>query len=449
MQLLVKKYLPSNQFLQETHQVCTPIIIYHLNDNHFHSQRLCYINNEPGRAVAVYDCMRNAKAGEFKPEEQVTNEISFEYIRRVISEEIKIPKESEELKEFWIAMNKAKRPSFTTQASPMLPSSSNKSFGIAGKSEQRATFEAELRKLKRLTEVDEEVSRENKALDFDEYGLSTRDHLELRSITLNTPMLANDQSDVDQSLRQSYKTAAFEFSHVFYSTLFNDNNYTPVDVYSTHTETLAEQYGTLLKNNGLSEKEIKLEVDSFKAFAEAHYEVIEQHLSEDGTITFTNEYLNALIDAMENNWTPAYKHDHQIMSMIPTVAGASANDSAILLSQPMKTLMDKFVEAESLQELDPVLDEYKSEMNKITRYVNRKVDWQPVVLGVDGRPFFPSEDIISIDEVTTETIERAKQAYIDSIKDEEVKKQIKEEFYDYIHLVWIDGKGRVVEGISY
>ena len=399
--------------------------------------------------------MRAAKSGEFTPEEVAEDqkEVSMTFLKRVILEKVPAEQqaaESEKIREFWVGMNKAKRPSFSSQVSPTLPSSTNLSHGLLGKSSQRAIYENELRKLQRLTEANEERGN-NPALDFDEFGLSTRDHIELRSLSMDLPLHQGEHGDMDEALKISYKTGALEFSHLFYSSIFNDNNYRPlVSQYSETTESLASQYTEALKQKGeLSEKDIALEVDSFKAYAEAHSYIYEAFQNEEGKVLLSEAYLNALAGASEENWVLTHKQDHQIESNIPTIIGASPSESAILLAKPAKKLLEDFIGAETIDELMPVMEEYKEEMKKATRYVNRKVDWQPVILGVDGRPFFPSEEIISIDEVTSETIEKAKQAYIDSIKDEEVKKQIREEFYDYIHLVWIDNKGRVVEGISY
>lgn len=393
--------------------------------------------------------MRSFKSDEVK---DIKEDIPIEFLQKVVFEDIAEDKraaESEKMQDFWIGVNKALRPSFTVQASATLPISPKLTYGLEGKSPKRALYEAELRKLQRLSQVDEDIERNNKLLDFDEHGISTRDYLEARAIAFDVAGAA-EHGDLDESLKISYNTLLTEFSHALYSTVFNDRNYRPrVEKYSDTTESLAAQYAERLKKQGLSEKDIASELSSFKAFAEAHEYINNNFRQEDGSIELTDEYLQVLSTAIKENWTFIHKTDHQITSMIPTVVGASPEESAILLAKPVTNLMHKIVEAESLAELDPLMDEYKSEMNKATRYVNRKVDWIPVVLGVDGRPFFPSEEVISIDKVTTETIENAKQAYIESIKDEEVKKQIKEEFYDYIHLIWIDNKGRVVEGISY
>ncbi|KAG2392568.1 hypothetical protein C9374_011293 [Naegleria lovaniensis] len=436
-EMMISKLKVSEKTMKQANTICKKLI------------KLCYANNEPGRVLVIIDAMRSFKSDEVK---NLTGDIPIEFLQKVVFEDVAEDKraaEAEKMQDFWIGVNKALRPSFTAQTSATLPISPKLSYGLEGKTQRRAHFEAELRKLQRLAKVDADNERNNKLLDFDEHGISTRDYLEARATKFDV-LGSAEHGDMDESLKISYNTLLTEFSHILYSTVFNDRNYRPcVDKYSETTESLAVQYTERLKKQGFSERDIAVEVSSFKDFAEAHNYINNNFIQEDGSIELTDEYLQVLNTAINENWTLIDKPDHQIVSMIPTVVGASPQESAILLAKPVKNLLNKFIEAESMTELEPIMDEYKSEMSKATRYVNRKVDWIPVVLGVDGRPFFPSEDIISIDKVTTETIENAKQAYINSIKDEEVKKQIKEEFYDYIHLIWIDNKGRVVEGISY
>ncbi|KAL9652096.1 hypothetical protein ABK040_015897 [Willaertia magna] len=425
--------------------------------------KLCYDNNDPIKGLKVLTEMRNLGLITLSNNVESEGEIPKALLSSLIftnsakdaKDETKQEtttvegKDEEQLHEFWVGMNKAKRPSFTDKESALLPSTAD--VGIEGNNKERALYESELRKLKILQQANEERAFKNNMLDFDEYGLSTHDHLELKSLSLNMPFNSVTQGGMDEALTTSYKFFTQEFSHLFYNTIFNTKKLTPlVDEYSAVTLDLAKQYEEKLKSEGkYSQKEIVSEIEAFKAFAEAHSEVNERFIKQDGTIQLTEEYLKTLSEAQDNNWKFIYNVDHELISHIPTVIGASPKESARLLSKPITELSRDLFEAESAEEINAQLDKYKKEMKKASRYVNRKVDWKPVILGVDGRPFYPSEEIISIDRVTTETIDLAKQAYIDSIKDEDVKKQIKDEFYGYIHLIWVDSNGKVVEGISY
>ena len=77
-----------------------------------------------------------------------------------------------------------------------------------------------------------------------------------------------------------------------------------------------------------------------------------------------------------------------------------------------------------------------------------KIHWIPVIIGLDGEPFYPNN--VGMHLLTEETVKSAKQQYLNSIEEEETRKQIAESMYDQILLRFLDpSTKKLIEGLYY
>jgi hypothetical protein len=99
-------------------------------------------------------------------------------------------------------------------------------------------------------------------------------------------------------------------------------------------------------------------------------------------------------------------------------------------------------------EVSDILDSTTKREKQIREKLNTKLTWKPVIIGVDGTPFFPTK--VSIEKITGETVRAAKQEYLSSIPDQQTREDVQKVLSDRIKLCFYDTTdNRIIEGLFY
>jgi hypothetical protein len=96
-------------------------------------------------------------------------------------------------------------------------------------------------------------------------------------------------------------------------------------------------------------------------------------------------------------------------------------------------------------ELGGLLIELKETLASLSRQIRTKVNWLPVIIGLDGQLFFPKS--IGMDMVTREKVKMAKMEYLQTIPEEAAKEVLTKGLPSKIQIQWYDVDRRcVIEG---
>jgi hypothetical protein len=114
----------------------------------------------------------------------------------------------------------------------------------------------------------------------------------------------------------------------------------------------------------------------------------------------------------------------------------------------VKEAVEAALSVETPEELQQVTEQFDQYLDRTFFKHRNRIHWVPVIIGLDGEPFFPTSG--GMDLLTAETVTEAKQEYLNSIPDEEARKQISENMYDQILLRFMDPKTKqLIEGLYY
>ncbi|KAL0481830.1 pentatricopeptide repeat-containing protein [Acrasis kona] len=99
-------------------------------------------------------------------------------------------------------------------------------------------------------------------------------------------------------------------------------------------------------------------------------------------------------------------------------------------------------------EVQALKKKMREDLADVSRKLQLRRNWIPIIVGVDTMPFFPTS--LGFDLLNKENIEEAKREYLDSIPDPESREIIKSELSHKIQLRWYDVDTRtIVEGLVY
>eukprot|EP01080_Neovahlkampfia_damariscottae_P003437 gene3437-6086_t len=98
---------------------------------------------------------------------------------------------------------------------------------------------------------------------------------------------------------------------------------------------------------------------------------------------------------------------------------------------------------------DQISNIYKEFKNEQLHFNLKKsnLNWTPFIIGFDGNHFYPKD--LSINVVNSKKVKHAKQQYLDTIKDEEIKKDIEKNLNQMIKILWKDENGNTLEGLEH
>lgn len=128
------------------------------------------------------------------------------------------------------------------------------------------------------------------------------------------------------------------------------------------------------------------------------------------------------------------------------LTGVTEEESDLLLMGIQEETQFKLNEAIEFEQAREIHEEYLKKKRHIQNRLQTRLNWKPVIVGVDGLPFFPT--CIDATRITGESVRAAKQEYMDSIEDPQVRGDIEREFSDRVKLCWFDvDKGELIEGL--
>jgi hypothetical protein len=211
------------------------------------------------------------------------------------------------------------------------------------------------------------------------------------------------------------------------------------------------EYGakdTLLKGESehllTNRQQIVNESPRFKFFAysaDPKVNMLNQQAWDEAYVSKAKELFDQYLDKTDEQ---RVKFQEELLSrLMPSTKGAKKEHRKIVKAVYDDMLRRSFY-ASNENELGGLLLELKYSLADLSRQIRTKVNWLPVIIGVDGRPFFPKS--IGMDMVTEAKVNTAKMEYLSSM-DEETREVIKREMYDQIQLRWFDvDRGVLVEG---
>jgi hypothetical protein len=160
--------------------------------------------------------------------------------------------------------------------------------------------------------------------------------------------------------------------------------------------------------------------------------------------TYDNFY-NEAVDELEQFMQGKFKMPEEKLVGL----NAKENSKALeLIESKEKELLVRAMTAPNMEEALQVRAELSEYKKKVRSQFLTKLDWKPVIIGVDGKPFFPKS--ISVERITGDTVEAAKREYLESIEDETARKEVSAELQSRIKLCWYHAQtGEIVEGLFY
>jgi hypothetical protein len=176
-----------------------------------------------------------------------------------------------------------------------------------------------------------------------------------------------------------------------------------------------------------------------------HVNLLNQELWESAYGYIVNNIFDNYLDRTDEERKIA--QDEILHRLVKATFGAKPHHIPII-----KSIYDDFLTRSyyctTEDEKGGLIRELLATLSDFSRQCRTKLNWIPIIVGIDKRPFFPKS--IGMDMVTEEKIKMAKQEYLDSIEDEDSKKIIQEELFDRIQLRWYDlDRQQVVQGLVY
>lgn len=107
--------------------------------------------------------------------------------------------------------------------------------------------------------------------------------------------------------------------------------------------------------------------------------------------------------------------------------------------------LEKLYTADGVEEMSNVVQEMRQNFKKLRDITNsrKRFHWIPVV--IDEKTFLSHiPTCISMDLCNHETIQRAKQEFLEKIKDDEVRTEIESEMDKRLKIYWIDEDGKII-----
>lgn len=143
-----------------------------------------------------------------------------------------------------------------------------------------------------------------------------------------------------------------------------------------------------------------------------------------------------------NNYTPTLPHIHglkqeQVKELMPQImAKRKELDEALALN-----VLD-------VEKMRSLVQEHKGAVKQLVDEKLTRVKWDPVIIGVDGKPFFPKT--ITFSKVTADTVLAAKREYLNHVQDAQAFKEIEADLQKRVKLCWYEREsGKLVEGLYY
>jgi multidrug efflux pump subunit AcrB len=97
------------------------------------------------------------------------------------------------------------------------------------------------------------------------------------------------------------------------------------------------------------------------------------------------------------------------------------------------------------EEIYEIARNYKKQMLEKNKKKS-KLNWVPVIIGFDGKYFYPTN--LTINKVNKTSVEQAKRQYLETIKDEEIKKDVSNHLNEMIKISWQDENGEILKGLQ-
>jgi len=116
--------------------------------------------------------------------------------------------------------------------------------------------------------------------------------------------------------------------------------------------------------------------------------------------------------------------------------------------EEIRAYAERFIRTSSVEDFEVIAEELSAKFKKMALIRANKINWIPVIIGIDGEPFYPSG--IGMHELTKETVADAKEQYLNTINDVDAREQIAENMYDQILLRFYDPTSKsLIEGLAY
>jgi pentatricopeptide repeat protein len=121
-------------------------------------------------------------------------------------------------------------------------------------------------------------------------------------------------------------------------------------------------------------------------------------------------------------------------------------------NQNLKEVQDSFfsVALDSMNEMneEQIYEIARNYKQKVVEKNKKKshLKWVPVIIGLDGKYFYPTE--LNMNKVNKSSVEQAKLQYLETLKDEEIKNEIRNNLNEMIKISWQDENGEILNGFE-